>query len=286
MRLVRYDQHYLGALVNGSLLDVSGALDAIGPLRWPLPQADAMVAKLPQVLEHVAGLLGSARPVDINAVTINSPVANPSKIIGVPINYRDHVEEIKHDPIMLQAMGGEIKPISHYGLILKAPSSLRGPGEGIRIAFPERRNDHEIELAIIIGKPGRRIKREDASAHIAGYAVSLDMTLRGTEDRSLRKSLDTYSIVGPALVTPDEVPDTKRLGVRLAVNGTPRQASNTNEMIMDISEVIAFASGFFHLNPGDIIMTGTPGGVGPVKAGDLIEAEIESIGSMKVSVLG
>jgi 2,4-diketo-3-deoxy-L-fuconate hydrolase len=281
---VRFNDTRLGVLLHNDLRDVSAALDAISQVRWPLGLGDALVANLPRVLERVAKVLNSAPSVDLPAVRIDSPVANPSKIVAVPINYRDHIAEIAKDPVMLQAMGGEIKPLRHYGLILKAVSSLRGPGQGIQIAFPDRRNDHEVELAIIIGRSGFRIAPADAYAHVAGYAVGLDITLRGTEERSLRKSLDSYSIVGPCLTTADEIerPDNLRIG--LSVNGVTRQSSTTAEMVLNIREVVAFASSFFTLCPGDVIMTGTPGGVGPIVGGDVIDAWVQGVGSMRVSV--
>jgi 2-keto-4-pentenoate hydratase/2-oxohepta-3-ene-1,7-dioic acid hydratase in catechol pathway len=121
--------------------------------------------------------------------------------------------------------------------------------------------------------------------YVAGYAVSLDMTVRGSEDRSFRKSLDTYSVLGPWLVTPDEVPDPGVLDLWLTVNGSARQRTNTRHLIFDVPRLIEYASSFYTLLPGDIIMTGTPEGVGPVEDGDVIDVGIESIGSMQVKVV-
>ncbi len=119
---------------------------------------------------------------------------------------------------------------------------------------------------------------------MAGYAIGLDMTLRGPQFQSFRKSIDTYSVMGPWLVTADELPDPSDLELRIAVNGEQRQASRTSRLIYDVPRLIEYASSFYTLYPGDIIMTGTPDGVGPVVAGDVMEATIEGIGTMQVAV--
>ena len=150
--------------------------------------------------------------------------------------------------------------------------------------FPERRNDHEVELAVVIGTPGTHISRERAFDHIAGYAIGLDMTVRGPEDRSLRKSIDGYAVLGPWLVTADEIADPDALDLVLTVNGETRQASNTRAMIFDVAHLIEYASSFYTLYPGDIIMTGTPEGVGSVDSGDIMKATIDGVGSMEVAV--
>ena len=154
----------------------------------------------------------------------------------------------------------------------------------IELHWPGRRNDHEVELAVIIGKGGKRISRADAMSHVAGYSIGLDITVRGPEDRSFRKSADTYSVLGPWLVTADEIPDPGSLDLSLTVDGAPRQRSNTKHLIVDIPDLIRRASAVYALNPGDIIMTGTPDGVGEIPSGCEIHAWIERIGDMKVSV--
>ena len=156
--------------------------------------------------------------------------------------------------------------------------------EGIAIGKPERRNDHEVELAVVIGRPGSNIPASQALDYIAGYAIGLDITIRGTEDRSFRKSPDTYSVLGPWLVTPDEIPNPNNLDLSITVNGELRQSSNTSNMILSVAELIELASSFYSLHPGDIIMTGTPEGVGQIVPGDVIVAAVEKIGTMQVKV--
>jgi 2-keto-4-pentenoate hydratase/2-oxohepta-3-ene-1,7-dioic acid hydratase in catechol pathway len=119
---------------------------------------------------------------------------------------------------------------------------------------------------------------------VAGYAIGLDLTIRGPEERSLRKSPDTYTVLGPWMVTADEIPNPGQLDLKIAVNGEIRQNSNTRYMILGVPELIEFASAFYTLNPGDVIVTGTPEGVSPIEPGDTIVATIEKIGSMEVKV--
>jgi 2-keto-4-pentenoate hydratase/2-oxohepta-3-ene-1,7-dioic acid hydratase in catechol pathway len=177
-----------------------------------------------------------------------------------------------------------MQSINTIGLFLKAPSSLVGPGEGIGLRKLDRRNDHEVELAFVIGKPGNNISRDQALNHVAGYSIALDITIRGSEDRSFRKSPDSYSVLGPWLVTKDEIPNPGELDLSIAVNGEVRQSSNTRNMILGVAELIEFASSFYTLHPGDIFMTGTPEGVSQIAPGDLIVASVEKVGTMQVKV--
>jgi 2,4-diketo-3-deoxy-L-fuconate hydrolase len=215
-------------------------------------------------------------------VKLESPVANPSKIIAAPVNYMKHVEEARADAGI--NFGTDIKTIDHYGLFLKSNTSLIGPGSAVRLPALERRMDHEIELALVIGKEGYRIPEHEALEHVAGYAVALDMVIRGTEDRSWRKSYDTFSVLGPWLTTPEEVKDPNNLDFWIKVNGETRQASNTKYLIFGLARLISYASQAYRLYPGDIIMTGTPEGVGPVAPGDIMQCWIDQVGEMKVAV--
>ena len=169
-------------------------------------------------------------------------------------------------------------------MFLKSASSLVGAGEGVALPPLDRRMDHEVELAAVIGREAYRVTRDRALAHVAGYAVGLDMSIRGTEDRSWRKSFDSATVLGPCLVTADEVGDPGDLDLSLAVNGATRQASNTRHLIFDLPRLIEYASATYRLYPGDVILTGTPEGVGPVSPGDVMSAEVERVGQMTVAV--
>jgi 2-keto-4-pentenoate hydratase/2-oxohepta-3-ene-1,7-dioic acid hydratase in catechol pathway len=188
------------------------------------------------------------------------------------------------DPQLHGNNPGSAFTIQTAGLFLKATSSLVGPGEGVVIRLPERRTDHEVELVVVIGKRANQVSREEAMAYVAGYSIGLDISIRGSEDRSFRKSPDSYSVVGPWLVTADEIPNPGSLDLQITVNGELRQQSNTRHFILGVAELIEMASSMYTLHPGDLIFTGTPEGVSPIHAGDSILATIAHIGSMSVAV--
>ena len=275
----------LGLVEGDEVLDVTGALDAIPMQRWPIAPGDPLILNLERVAERAMALAASAPRRKLSAVTLKSPVANPTKIVNAPINYQAHIDEAKKDQGI--AHGRDMsKGIWDWGLFLKATSALIGPGEEIRLRFPERRNDHEVELAVIIGKQCNHVKKKDALRYVAGYAIGLDMTIRGPELQCFRKSPDTYAVCGPWLVTKDEIPDPNNLDLSLRVNGELRQNSNTRRLVYNIERLIEYATSFYTLYPGDLIFSGTPEGVGPVKPGDLISAEIERVGRFDIRVAG
>lgn len=282
MRLCRFDDDRLGLVEGADVLDVTSALDAIPPQRWPIAQGDPLIAHLPAVAARVRALASNAPRRPIAGVKLKSPVANPSKIVNAPINYAAHIDEAKQDQGI--AHGRDIKNIWDWGLFLKANSALVGPGEEIRLRMPERRNDHEVELAVVIGTACNKVAKEDALKYVAGYAIGLDMTIRGPELPSFRKSVDTYAVCGPWLTTADEVGDPGNLRLWIAVNGEVRQDATTARMVYDVAKLIEYASSMYTLHPGDLIFTGTPEGVGPVKPGDVLHAEIEKVGAFDIRV--
>lgn len=283
MKLCRFNESRLGLVDGDAVADVTAALDVLPQARWPLPaRGDLFIRHLHEVGARVEEALDGATRHELSGVTLYSPVANPTKLIGAPVNYQLHSDEAEAD----KGIPFAIKPISETLCFLKANSSLVGPGEGIIRSFPDRRTDHEVELAVIIGEEARRISTGDALDCVAGYAIGLDMTVRGKEDRSIRKSVDSYSVLGPWLVTKDEIADPDNLDLALRLNGEVRQASNTRELIYDVRTLISKCSDFYTLLPGDVIFTGTPAGVGPVHPGDVLECEIERIGKMQVHVSG
>src|SRR5690606_19532858 len=271
-----------GVVKGDQVFDVTEALDVLPSVSYPLPQVDPLIANLDKVRARIDELLPAASSCALADVTLLSPVANPGKLVAAPVNYRKHLEEARADAEIHH--NSQVAEIQRVGLFLKATSSLVGPSEGVALRHTDRRNDHEIELAVVIGKGGSRISREDAWSHVAGYCIGLDMTVRGPEERSLRKSIDSYSVLGPWLVTVDEIADATQLDFWLTVNGEPRQSANTRDLVIGIPELIEFASAFYTLHEGDVLYTGTPEGVGPVQPGDVIVANIEGIGEMRVNV--
>jgi 2-keto-4-pentenoate hydratase/2-oxohepta-3-ene-1,7-dioic acid hydratase in catechol pathway len=282
MRICRFNGGRLGLVRGNQVIDVTPVLGLIPAQHYPLPQKDLLIEALPELRSAIEAEAQKGAVHALADVRFEPPVANPGKIIGAPINYKAHVDESKADAGI--GHGRNITSIGDWGMFLKAGSSLIGCSDEIVLRFPERRNDHEVELGVVIGRQGSRIAAADAMDYVAGYTVALDMTLRGPEFQCFRKSIDSYSVIGPWLVTADEVADPDALDLWLTVNGESRQKSNTRFLVYDIARLIEFTSSFYTLMPGDIIMSGTPEGVGPVKPGDLIEAGVESIGQFSIRV--
>ena len=284
MRLCRFDDNRLGMVDGESVRDVSAALDALPVVRYPLPKHDPLIAHLARVRALAADMVPAAPTVPVSRCTLLSPIASPGKIIAAPVNYQTHLDEVRADKNLHHNTAAHTVTIQTAGLFLKANSSLVGPGEGVVIRMPDRRTDHEVELVAVIGKTASRVSKADALNYVAGYTIGLDITIRGTEDRSFRKSVDSHSVLGPWLVTADEIPNPGQLDLQIAVNGEQRQKSNTSRLILSVPELIELASSFYTLYPGDVIFTGTPEGVSPIEAGDEIVATIEKIGTMVVRV--
>ncbi len=282
MRICRFGNDRLGIVEGSSVHDITAALDVLPAYRYPLPSSDMLIANLDKVLERARMILPTAPSLPLATVKLLSPVANPTKIIGAPVNYQKHLDEARGDAALHH--GNQIAVIHKTGVFLKAVSSLAGPSEGIALRKLDRRNDHEVELAVVIGKQANNVLRDEALEYVAGYCIGLDITIRGPEERSLRKSADSYCVLGPWLVTADEIPKPNELNLGILVNGEVRQDSNTRYMILDVPALIEMASSFYTLYPGDIIITGTPEGVSPIQPGDTVVATIERIGTMEVKV--
>ena len=234
-----------------------------------------------------SGALGELRagelpPLDPADRRIGPPVARPGKIVCLGLNYRDHAAET----------GAEVpaEPI----LFMKAPNTMVGPDDDVRIPRGSKRTDYEVELAIVIGREARYLDDPgQAKDVIAGYAVSNDVSERefqldrgGTWDKG--KSCETFNPLGPYLVTADEVPDPQALALKLWVNGELRQDGNTADMIFGVYETVTYISQFMVLEPGDVINTGTPAGVAMgrpdqpyLRAGDIVELTIDGLGRQR-----
>ena len=283
MKFCRFDDERLGLIDGNSVRDVTAALDVLPRCSYPLPQHDIFIANLEAVTTRARAVAKDVRALPLESVTLLSPVANPGKIIAAPVNYQKHLTEVRDNPQLHGNNPGHTFTIQTAGLFLKATSSLVGPGQGIVVRCAKRRTDHEVELAVVIGRTASRVKRDEALSYVAGYSIGLDISIRGSEDRSFRKSPDSYSVLGPWLVTADEIPDPGELNLQLTVNDQLRQDSNTKYMILGVPELIELASAFYTLQPGDLLFTGTPEGVSPIQAGDRIVATIDKIGSMSVA---
>lgn len=282
MRIVRWtesdaDEPHFGLWIDDMIADAGTAEEA------GLPAGAGVEALLPQGLQGLMDLEARAvsrtrRP--RTAVRLHSPFVRPSKILAVGLNYRAHAEEQGREP--------PERPM----IFMKPPSAITGPEDDIVIPSICEHVDHEVELAIVIGKRAKNVKRSRAGAYIAGYCVLNDVTDRKHQKRDIQysraKGYDTFCPIGPALVTKDEVPDPGNLGIRLSVDGEVRQEANTSDLIHGVKELVAYASSGMTLEPGDIIATGTPSGVGVfrdpkvfLQPGQRVRAEIDGIGVLE-----
>ena len=280
MKLCRFDENRIGVALDDGVHDVTNVLSRLPSFSYPLPKHDVFIAHLQELRPYLEK--ESKNSEAITPKKLLSPVANPGKIIAAPVNYTKHLQEALADKGIHH--GNLISEIHKAGMFLKATSAVVGAGEGVKLVHTDRRNDHEVELAVVIGRRIRNASADEARSAIAGYCIGLDMTIRGPEERSFRKSPDSYCVLGPWLVTADEIPDPNNLSITIKVNGEKRQDAHTSDLIVNVADLVAWGSTFYSLHPGDVLLTGTPQGVGPVKAGDMMDAAIERIGTMQVAV--
>jgi 2-keto-4-pentenoate hydratase/2-oxohepta-3-ene-1,7-dioic acid hydratase in catechol pathway len=282
MKICRFNDNRLGVIDGQEVVDVTPALDAIPQYRYPLPAFDPLIGNIGKVMRRITSLRQRSPRLPLTDVRLLSPVANPGKVIAAPVNYQKHLEEVLADSNLHHDV--RINHIQKAGLFLKAGSSVVGAGQGVRLRKLDRRNDHEVELAVVIGREADNVTRAEALRYVAGYCVGLDITIRGPEERSFRKSPDTYTVLGPWLTTADEIGNPGALNLQLFVNGECRQKSNTSDLILGVAELIELASSFYTLQPGDVILTGTPEGVSPIRPADVISASVEQLGMVTVGV--
>jgi 2-keto-4-pentenoate hydratase/2-oxohepta-3-ene-1,7-dioic acid hydratase in catechol pathway len=272
MRVFRFDGGRLGIADGQSAYDVTDAL-GMSPSEWPPVQMVRLIAGYQELTRDITKH-PSTRRINLADVRLDVPIAWPNKLLAFPVNYLKHGEEMKSK-----------NRADLNGFFLKANSSLSGPADPIILPpLPGREIHHECELGIVIGRRGRNISRGEALLHIFGYACLIDVVVRGNEERVMRKSYDTFCPFGPWITTADEVPDPADLNARLWVNGKLRQNANTRDLIVDIPGMIELASRVATLEPGDIIATGTPEGVGPIVRGDTVRIAIDHLGEMSLKV--
>src|SRR6202789_4064918 len=225
MKLCRYDDDRLGVVRGDLVHDVTEAQTEIRKSAPYAMRGDAVVAALAQWRERLERMADKAPGKPIAQLKLLSPVARPSKLTCAPTNYQAHINEMQAAAANpgSQIVTHPTSKILEAGMFLKANSALVGPSEGIPIRFPDRRNDHEVELVMVIGKTGSEIAQAKALDYVACYALGLDMTVRGREDRRVRKSVHGYAVLGPWMVTADELPDPDNVQISLPVNGETRQ---------------------------------------------------------------
>ena len=263
-------------VIDGHLVDVEQASGG----RLP---SDPM-ALIPQ-LDAARDLQAPPDAPVVDGIRLGAPVPRPSKILAIGLNYRSHAEE------------SGLTPPDEPVVFAKLPSAVAGATDDIVVPAGRVRVDWEAELVVVIGRRGRRIPAEQAWAHVAGVTCGQDVSDREEQFRALRqftmaKSFDTYAPIGPVLVTPDELEHPDDLAVRCRIDGEEVQSSRTNDLIFSVSELIAWTSRICTLEPGDLIFTGTPGGVGDsrqppryLRPGNVVETEIEGVGVMRNRVV-
>lgn len=274
MKLIRY-----GA--KGT--EKPGLIDAEGQIRdLSAHVADITVEALPMIAAIDVGTL----PVITDAVRYGVPVKGIGKIVAIGLNYRDHAIE-SNLPIPAEPM-----------MFMKSISSLTGPNDFVMLPEGATHGDWEVELGFIVGKTARYVSEADALSHVAGYVLANDVSERFNQKErgtqwSKGKGHDTFCPVGPWLVTPEDLADPQDLPMYLDLNGERMQTGNTKTMIFNLAELISYASRFVTLEPGDLVITGTPPGVGEgkkpekifLKAGDVMELGIEGLGTQRQDVI-
>jgi acylpyruvate hydrolase len=292
MRLVRYEGNdgaiRLGALTNIGVVHLESAAASMGFATEAfrdsssfLSAGDAAIQQAQKVVQAAAQSAFTA----LSSVKLRAPVPRPGKIVAVGLNYRDHsieagAKELPKTPI----------------IFAKFPTSISGPGDSIVLPHGDSQVDYEAELAVVIGKKTKAISAAEALQNVAGYMPLNDVSARTWQFADKQwvrgKSCDTFCPTGPYLTTRDEISDPQSLSISARVNGTTLQDSNTSRMIFGVAALIEFISASITLEPGDIIATGTPEGVGvfrtpPIflKPGDIVEIEIEKLGLLRNPVV-
>jgi 2-keto-4-pentenoate hydratase/2-oxohepta-3-ene-1,7-dioic acid hydratase in catechol pathway len=257
------------------------------PLSALLPNAPTDMITLIRDWEKLHRAIDISRTdagIPLARVTLLAPVERPGKVLAIGLNYADHIAETNN------------KTPEHQLWFSKAPTSIHAPFAPIEVPLVSTQVDYEVELVAVIGRPGRHISREDAPAHVFGYCVGNDVSVRDWQRQTpqwmLGKSFDTHGPIGPWITTADEVGEPHRLDIKCTVNGEIRQTSNTKNLVFNVWAQIEHLSKVMTLEPGDIIFTGTPGGVGLARkppvfltAGDHVVCEIAELGKIEADMV-
>jgi 2-keto-4-pentenoate hydratase/2-oxohepta-3-ene-1,7-dioic acid hydratase in catechol pathway len=284
MKIASFNDFRVGVVDGPDVYDMTAVLpDFLAQL--PRQRVNWLVGHWAELREKFGDYRrrGSATP--LASVTLLPANPAPQHVFAAPANYQKHIGELGDRAV---TKGG--RSAREQGFFLKAPGSLVGASGALLLPKGSgRRFDHESELAIVIAREARNVPRAQAMDYVFGYACLIDATMRiekgvAEEERSMRKSFETFTPLGPWIVTADEVPQPGALKNQLWVNGELKQSANTGEMIVDIRELIELVSSVLTLQPGDVIATGTPEGVGPFAPGDEVRIEIEQVGGMTLPV--
>lgn len=281
MRICIFNDNQPGVLAqDGTVVDLGDLISEHVPAH---DRMNALINAWDELRGTVAERAATGGGIPEAEVTLRAPQPRPINLFAAPVNYHKHQQEMGGEGGVYkdrQIMTAEVRKG-----FLKAVTSIVGPDGAIELPWDDRRFDHEAEIGVIIGKTASRVSAEDALDYVFGYTPLLDITLRGEEDRSYRKSFDTFTPVGPYIVTADEVPNPEALDFWLTVNGEERQRANTSQLIYGIAKLIEVYSEVMTLQPGDIIATGTPEGVGQIVPGDTVVLTIPEVGELTMPVI-
>lgn len=277
-----YDEHRVGMWVDDeTMFDVCG-------LRHPATEAGPCHARgclIEAVLDHerIADEVNVRAAPRLRPARILAPVQRPLNVFGAPVNYREHQGELG---VVRSTAKADVYDL---GLFVKASGSVSGPTDPVELpALDDREFHYEGEIAVVIGRPAEDVSSADALAYVAGFTGALDITMRLEEDRreerSMRKSYKTFTPVGPAVLPLADPASARALSLTLYLNGERRQHGTLSQLIMPVDELVALASSIVPLEPGDLILTGTPHGVGPLAPGDLVELAIDGLPRMSLAV--
>lgn len=281
MRVCVYDDSRVGALAaDGTIVDLT---DLVPETTAADERMNALIGTWDAVKPRAAERVAAGGGIPGSEATLRAPQPRPRNLFAAPVNYHKHQQEMGGDAGVY--VGREILTAEVRKGFLKAVTSIVGPDGAIELPWADRRFDHEAEIGVIIGRTTSRVSADEALDHVFGYTPLLDITLRGEEDRSFRKSFDTFTPIGPYIVTADEVPNPENLDFWLTVNGEDRQRSNTSYLIYGIAKLIEVYSEVMTLQPGDIIATGTPEGVGQIVPGDTVVLTIPEVGKLTMPVI-
>lgn len=304
MRLALFDGRRLGVVLGATIGDAApGPTQAGGPWIVDVTEAVAHLGSAdrdpltagwwralcrdwPAYRDDIAAAAAAGPRVPLTEVRLDAPALAPTKVIAAASNYAAHVEEMH--AVQQRTLGGVQSWMMDFDIFLKSPSSLTGPAGPVLLpadlVAAGTEIHHESELVVVIGRGGRNIPESEALDAVLGFTGGLDITVRSPADRSRRKSYDTFSPLGPVIRVRDEEFDGSAVDISLTVDGRVRQQVSTADLITPVERIVAYASRVMTLHPGDLIFTGAPPGVGPIRPGETLVTTLSGIGSMTTTV--
>jgi 2-keto-4-pentenoate hydratase/2-oxohepta-3-ene-1,7-dioic acid hydratase in catechol pathway len=291
MKICHYDGQRAGAVVGDRVYPIGDALVEAGHLRsgYTMIEVVEVLANRPAAMRCVGHSLQFSSPVPLGSVRLLAPLVNPPSLWAAAANYRAHQAEMR-----VMSGSADRSQLSKDDLMaeffLKPSSSIIGPGDTIVLPRISKDVDFECELCVVMGRRARLVTEEQALDHVFGYTMCWDISQRdpwgrGRDNtRNIRKGFDTFTGLGPWIVTRDEIDDPQNLSIVVEQNGTPVMSAHTGDMICGVREHIRFLSSVLTLRPGDLITTGTPAGVRKLAPGDRLKGRIEGIGQMELRV--